>query len=134
MKAEVESVKEERKVAQEDAEKREKQLREEAEAKVSELKRLFTAANRYDLEWFLMEVSLLQVQHFSFRDKEAMVMKYAMGEKEVIVQRKGKEEAERKLAAVTRERDDVTFRAKVLAQEKAKAQQVADSRHQVSAQ
>ena len=61
-------------------------------------------------------------------------MKYAMGEKEVIVQRKGKEEAERKLAAVTRERDDMTFRAKVLAQEKVKAQQVADSRHQVSAQ
>ena len=64
MKAEVESVKEERKVAQEDAEKREKQLREEAEAKVSELKRLFTAANRYDLEGFLMEVILLQILFF----------------------------------------------------------------------
>ena len=63
-----------------------------------------------------------------------MVMKYAMGEKEVIVQRKGKEEAERKLKAMTQERDDMTTRAKALAQEKAKAQQIADSRHQVSAQ
>ena len=50
MKAEVESAQEEKKAAQEDAEKREKQLREEAEAKVSELKRLFTAANRQT--WF----------------------------------------------------------------------------------
>ena len=68
---------------------------------------------------------------FSYRDKESMVMKYAMGEKEVIVQRKGKEEAERKLKAMTKERDDMTARAKALAQEKAKAQQIADSRHQV---
>ena len=60
-----------------------------------------------------------------------MVMKYAMGEKEVIIQRRGKEEAERKLRAVAKERDDVTARAKALAQDKAKAQQVADSRHQV---
>ena len=60
-----------------------------------------------------------------------MVMKYAMGEKEVIIQRRGREEAERKLRAVAKERDDVTARAKALAQDKAKAQQVADSRHQV---
>ena len=60
-----------------------------------------------------------------------MVMKYALGEKEVIVQRKGKEEAERKLRAMTKERDDMTARAKALAQEKAVAQQKADSRQQV---
>lgn len=109
MKAEVESAEEHRSLAQEEAENRERQIREEAEAKVAELKRLFGVANR---------------------DKESMVMKYAMGEKEVIIQRKGKEEAERKLKAMTKERDDMTSRAKALAQEKAKAQQIADSRHQ----
>jgi hypothetical protein len=31
------------------------------------------------------------------REKESMVVKYAMGEKDIIVLRKGKEEAEKKL-------------------------------------
>ena len=31
------------------------------------------------------------------REKESMVMKYAMGEKEIIIQRKAREDAERKL-------------------------------------
>ena len=142
MKAEVESAEEQRSLAQEEAENRERQIREEAEAKVAELKRLFGVANRLEIAPQCSVINVSFSCHDSkcnifatifFRDKESMVMKYAMGEKEVIIQRKGKEEAERKLKAMTKERDDMTSRAKALAQEKAKAQQIADSRHQVIA-
>ena len=57
-----------------------------------------------------------------------MVMKYAMGEKDVIIQRRGKEEAEKKLKSVTQERDDYASKMKTLLVDKVKVQQLADSR------
>ena len=36
------------------------------------------------------------------REKESMVVKYAMGEKEIIIQRKGREDAEKKLQVRTK--------------------------------
>lgn len=62
------------------------------------------------------------------RDKESMVMKYALGEKEVIVQRRGKEEAEKKLKQTQRELEDWQAKFKVLMNDKNRNQQVADSR------
>ena len=53
----------------EDLKRKLKLLEEDSNAKIAGLKKQFTAANR---------------------DKESMVIKYAMGEKEVIVQRRGK--------------------------------------------
>ena len=55
-------------------------------------------------------------------------MKYAMGETLVITQRKGREEAERKLKNVTREKEDLTAKIKTLTGEKTKIQHLADSR------
>ena len=49
MKAELESAVEQRKLSQEEAQNRERQIREESEAKVAELKRLFGAANRLEI-------------------------------------------------------------------------------------
>jgi len=57
-----------------------------------------------------------------------MVVKYAMGEREVILQRKAKEEAEKKWRSVAKERDDLAAKVKVATGEKAKVQQLADSR------
>ncbi len=66
------------------------------------------------------------------RDKESMVMKFAMGEREVIVQRKGKEEAERRLKAMAKEKEELQNKVKAFTSEKAKVQQVADSRVSVT--
>ncbi len=93
--------------AREEAEARWNRLKEESDAKVAELKKAFISANR---------------------DKESMVMKYAMGEREVIVQRKGKEEAERKLRSAIKEKEELQNRLKAFTDEKTKAQMVADSR------
>lgn len=55
-------------------------------------------------------------------------MKYAMGESEVIRQRKGKEDAERKLKAAQKENEDLQAKIKVFQTDRTKAQQLADSR------
>ena len=55
-------------------------------------------------------------------------MKYALGEKDVILQRKGKEDAERKLKAANKEKEDLQKKITALTAEKTKAQQLADSR------
>eukprot|EP00095_Tigriopus_kingsejongensis_P008244 maker-scaffold230_size244653-snap-gene-0.15 protein:Tk08244 transcript:maker-scaffold230_size244653-snap-gene-0.15-mRNA-1 annotation:"hypothetical protein L798_00576" len=91
------------------AAQRYRQLQDESGAKIGELKKQFQAANR---------------------DKESMVMKYALGESEVIRQRKGKEEAERKLKMALKERDDLSAKAKTLQADKTKVQQLSDSRLQ----
>lgn len=57
-----------------------------------------------------------------------MVMKYAMGEKEVIMQKKAREDMEKKLTATAKERDDCQAKLKALQAEKNRLQQVADSR------
>ena len=55
-------------------------------------------------------------------------MKFALGEKEVIVQRRGKEEAEKKLKIAYKEKEDLTSKMKALSSEKTRVQQIADSR------
>lgn len=55
-------------------------------------------------------------------------MKYALGETQVITQRKGREDAEKRLKAVTKEKDDWAAKVKTLTADKAKLQQLADSR------
>jgi hypothetical protein len=74
-----------------------------------QLKKLFTAANR---------------------DKESMVIKYAVGEKEVILQRRAKDETEKRLKAANREREDLANKIRTLTAEKSRALQLADSRLQ----
>ncbi len=59
-------------------------------------------------------------------------MKYAMGEREVIVQRRGKEEAEKKLKAAVKEKEELQNKVKAFTSDKAKVQLVADSRVRVS--
>ena len=109
MKSDVNAAEEEKRQSAEEAETKYNRLKEETDKKIEELKKLFSAANR---------------------DKESMVVKYAMGEKEVIVQRRGKEKAEGKLKAVTTERDTLNEMIKKLNADKAKLQQLADSRLQ----
>ena len=60
----------------ESAEKKYKLLTEESNKKMGELKKAFEAANK---------------------DKESMVIKYAMGEKDIMIAKRGKEEVEKRL-------------------------------------
>lgn len=77
---------------------------------------------------FFSPLQLKKQFHAANKDKEAMVMKYALGERDVIVQRNGKEAAEKNLKQALKEKDDLNAKFKALQTEKGKVQQLADSR------
>ena len=62
------------------------------------------------------------------KEKESMVMKYALNEREIIIQKKQREEAERKMKISVKERDDAVNKSKAAQTDKLKLQQLADSR------
>merc|ERR1712008_125284 len=84
-------------------------LSEEMSAKVAELKKQYVNANK---------------------EKESMVMKYALNEREIIIQKKHREESEKKMKNALKERDDAVNKSKNAIAEKLKLQQLADSRLQ----
>ena len=57
-------------------------------------------------------------------------MKFALGEKEVIVQKKAREEAEKKVKTLNKEKEDIQGRLKASTADKVKMQQLSDSRLQ----
>ena len=62
------------------------------------------------------------------KEKESMVMKYALNEREIIIQKKHREESEKKMKNALKERDDAVNKSKNAIAEKLKLQQLADSR------
>ena len=62
------------------------------------------------------------------REKESMVMKYAVNEREIIVQKKQRDEADKKMKAAVKEKDDAVAKAKTAVADKTRLQQLADSR------
>jgi len=64
------------------------------------------------------------------KEKESMVMKYALNEREIIIQKKHREESEKKMKNALKERDDAVNKSKNAIAEKLKLQQLADSRLQ----
>jgi len=83
------------------------QLSEEMAAKVAELKKQYINANK---------------------EKESMVMKYALNEKEIIIQKKHREKAEETMKAAVKEKDEAVNKAKNAIADKLKLQHLADSR------
>merc|ERR1712241_1077836 len=61
-----------------------------------------------------------------------MVMKYALNEKEIIIQKKHREKAEETMKAAVKEKDEAVNKAKNAIADKLKLQQLADSRLQDS--
>merc|ERR1712061_167315 len=59
-----------------------------------------------------------------------MVMKYALNEKEIIIQKKHREKAEETMRAAVKEKDEAVNKAKNAIADKLKLQQLADSRLQ----
>lgn len=62
----------------------------------------------------------------SNRDKEAMVMRYAVSEKEVIDQKRERESLEKKLREMAREKDLLLGRLKGISAEKARICEMVD--------
>ncbi len=85
------------------------QISEEMGAKVGELKKQYVNANK---------------------EKESMVMKYVLNEKEILVQKKHRDEAEKKMKSAVKDKDDAVNKAKTAIADKLKLQQLADSRLQ----
>jgi len=84
-------------------------LQNEMNKKVGELKKAFEIANR---------------------DKESMVMKYALGEKDILVARKGKEEAEKRLKEANKDKEGFQYKIKTLSTERTRLQALCDNRMQ----
>jgi len=64
------------------------------------------------------------------REKESMVMKFAVREKDILISQKKAEEADRKMKAAVKEREEATNKMKTAVADKVKFQAVADSRLQ----
>jgi len=91
------------------AEKRYKTLCEESNKKIGELKKAFEAANR---------------------DKESMVIKYAMGEKDIMIAKRGKEEVEKRLKESLKDKEGLQYKVKTLGTERTRLMGVCESRAQ----
>lgn len=78
----------------------------------------------YKVSWFVVQVT--KQYEASNKDKEAMVMRYAVSEKEVIYQKGERELLEKKLREVTREKDMLLGKLKGASAEKARICQMLD--------
>jgi len=91
------------------AEKRYNSLQEESSKKINDLKRAFDLANK---------------------DKESMVIKYAMGEKDIIIAKRGKEDLEKRLRESLKDKESFQYKIKTLGNERTRLQGICDSRAQ----
>ena len=85
---------------------------------------------KYIHDWYYVTVVLqLKKQYVNAnKEKESMVMKYALNEREIIIQKKHREESEKKMKNALKERDDAVNKSKNAIADKLKLQQLADSR------
>ena len=93
----------------ESAEKKYKTLSDESAKKIGDLKKAFEAANR---------------------DKESMVIKYAMGEKDIIIAKRGKEELEKRLKESLKDKESLQYKVKTLGTERTRLMGVCEARAQ----
>ena len=84
-------------------------LNEESSRKINELKRAFDQANK---------------------DKESMVIKYAMGEKDILIARRGRDEFEKKLKEALKDNDSYQYKVKTLGTERTRLQGLCEARGQ----
>ena len=86
-----------------------KRCQDEAARKFADLRKAFELANR---------------------DKESMVIKYAMGEKDILIAKKGKEVAEKKLGEANKDKESLQYKIKTLGTERTRLQALCDARAQ----
>jgi len=64
------------------------------------------------------------------KDKESMVIKYAMGEKDIMIARRGKEDLDRKMKESVKDKDSLLYKIKTLSTERTRLQGICDVRGQ----
>ncbi len=84
-------------------------VQEEGSRKFAELRKAFEHANK---------------------EKESAVIKYAMGEKDIIIARKGKEVADKKLLEANKDKEGLNYKIKTLSTERVRLQGLCDVRGQ----
>ena len=105
--------KEELRDSKKSSEARYKALSEETSKKINDLKKAYEHANK---------------------DKESMVIKYAMGEKDILIARRGKEEAEKKYREALKDGDSYQYKIKTLTSERVRLQGLCEARGQETLQ
>lgn len=82
-------------------------LQEETTKEISKLKKAYEHANR---------------------DKESMVIKYAMGEKDILIAKRGKEDLEKKLKEALKDNDSYQYKVRTLGTERTRLQGLCEAR------
>jgi len=82
---------------------------EETTKKMNDLKKAFDLANK---------------------DKESMVIKYAMGEKDIMIAKRGRDDLEKKLREALKDKEGLQYKIKTLGTERTRLQGICDSRAQ----
>jgi len=93
----------------ESSEKKYNHLHEDTTKKINDLKRAFDLANK---------------------DKESMVIKYAMGEKDIMIAKRGKEDLDKKMREALKDKEGFQYKIKTLSNERTRLQGICDSRAQ----
>ena len=101
------SVQKDLKISKETLESKYNKLQEETNKEINKLKKAYDHANR---------------------DKESMVIKYAMGEKDILIAKRGKEELEKKLKEALKDNDSYQYKVKTLGTERTRLQGLCESR------
>jgi len=91
------------------SEKKYNSFNDDTTKKMNDLKRAFDLANK---------------------DKESMVIKYAMGEKDIMIAKRGKEDLEKKLREALKDKEGLQYKIKTLGTERTRLQGICDSRAQ----
>eukprot|EP00092_Neocalanus_flemingeri_P040426 GFUD01044027.1.p1 GENE.GFUD01044027.1~~GFUD01044027.1.p1 ORF type:complete len:857 (+),score=378.83 GFUD01044027.1:68-2638(+) len=97
------------KSVKEGLEKKYNNMQEETMKKINDLQRAFDLAKK---------------------DKESMVMKYAMGEKDIMIAKRGKEDLEKKLRESMKDKESFQYKIKTLSNERTRLQGICDFRAQ----
>ena len=75
------------------------------------------------------EISKLKKSHdYANRDKESMVIKYAMGEKDILIARRGKEDLENKVKEALKDNHSYQYKARTLGTERTRLQGLCEAR------
>merc|ERR1712058_127145 len=90
-------------------ETRYKLLNDETSKRINDLKKAFDHANK---------------------DKESMVIKYAMGEKDILIAKKGRDEYEKRLKEALKDNDSFQYKIKTLGTDRTRLQALCESRGQ----
>jgi len=103
---------------------------EELLAAENKLKTSDTKYNNFNDETTKKINDLKKAFDLANKDKESMVIKYAMGEKDIMIAKRGKDDLEKKLRESLKDKEGLQYKIKTLGTERTRLQGICDSRAQ----